>query len=229
MTIAMVCFDLGGVLIRTCHTWEEGCLAADLEHRVEANLDRVQAAHRRWTDELGLGRISEAEWAERIASACDGLYSPSEIVRIHYAWTQREYDGVGAIIDALHTAGIETSCLSNTNHAHWTRIIHHDGVRELPGLPEYPTVRRLGCHFASHLLAMAKPDPAIYEAFERATGTSGSSILFFDDRAENVAAARSRGWRAEPIDAQSETAAQITRLLIEHGVLSPGETGGLTR
>ncbi len=31
--IRLVCFDLGGVVIRICRTWAEGCAAAGLEVR----------------------------------------------------------------------------------------------------------------------------------------------------------------------------------------------------
>ena len=29
----IVCFDIGGVLVRICRTWEEGCIAADVPLR----------------------------------------------------------------------------------------------------------------------------------------------------------------------------------------------------
>jgi FMN phosphatase YigB (HAD superfamily) len=219
MAIEIVCFDLGGVLVRTCHSWAEGCKAAGLEirmHREDAPLQAIRVA---LIDELGLGRLAEAQWAEQLSHAWEGLYSPAEIVRIHYAWTQGEYDGVGVVIDALHDAGVETSCLSNTNHAHFARLVHHDGSAPLEGEPEYPTVRRLHRHFASHLLGLAKPDPAIYAAFEQATERAGPSILFFDDRPENVAAARARGWNAEPIDPRTETGPQLGAWLREYRVI----------
>ena len=40
-------------------------------------------------------------------------------------------------------------------------------------------MKSLGRHFASHLIVLAKPDLAIYRAFEEATGHRGESILFF--------------------------------------------------
>jgi FMN phosphatase YigB (HAD superfamily) len=219
MTVECVCFDLGGVLVRTCHSWDEGCVAAGLEVRPHPDAEHANAAWLALTDRFGLGQLVEAEWAEELSRAWDGLYSIPEILRIHHAWTQREYDGVDRLVDALHGAGVETSCLSNTNHAHWARLVHLDGEAPRAGDPEYPTVHRLRGHFASHLLGLAKPDPAIYGAFEQATGRTGSSILFFDDRPENVAAARARGWRAEQIDPRVETSPQIGARLREHRVL----------
>jgi len=38
-----------------------------------------------------------------------------------------------------------------------------------------------------------KPDPVIYEAFEREYGVP---YAYFDDRAENVEGAKARGWNA---------------------------------
>ena len=58
-------------------------------------------------------------------------------------------------------------------------------------------------------MGLAKPDPAIYEAFEAATGLRGPQILFFDDLAPNVAAARARGWN----DPLVETVPQLRRHL----------------
>lgn len=169
--------------------------------------------------QLGTGKLDEAEWAERLARGLDGVYSPGELMRIHHAWSQREYAGVAALIDALHDAQVITSCLSNTNHAHWRRLVHRDGQRELDGEPEYPSVRRLMHQHASHLFGVAKPEPAIYAAFELAVQQPGPAILFFDDLPANVAMARTLGWKAETIDPRRETVPQIRRYLTAHGLL----------
>ena len=66
---------------------------------------------------------------------------------------------------------------------------------------------------------MAKPDPAIYAEFERLAGVRGDGILFFDDRAENVDAARRRDWRAHRIDPESDPIAQVREHLRRYGVL----------
>ena len=61
---------------------------------------------------------------------------------------------------------------------------------------------RLTHRFASHLCGLCKPDAAIFEHVERTTGVPPSQILFFDDLAENVDAAKSRGWRGYVIDSR---------------------------
>ncbi len=149
----------------------------------------------------------------------DGAFSPDEAKRIHHASSCEELSGALALVDAVRDAGITTACLSNTNHPHWVRLVHHDGVAPLAGEPEYPSIARLDRQFASHLLGLAKPDPAIYVEFERLVGLSGRHILFFDDLAKNVDAARCRGWRAHRIDPQRDSIAQVREHLQTHGVL----------
>ena len=50
--------------------------------------------------------------------------------------------------------------------------------------------------FYSCRLGLAKPDPAVYEAVLDDLGTTPQSVLFIDDRAENVLAAAALGLRA---------------------------------
>jgi putative hydrolase of the HAD superfamily len=45
-------------------------------------------------------------------------------------------------------------------------------------------------------LGLAKPDPAIYAAADRAYGTVPGDVVFLDDRPENVEAANAHGWTA---------------------------------
>ena len=168
---------------------------------------------------MGTGRLSEQEWAERLESALGKLYLAEELVRIHQAILQREYDGALDLVEGLNEAGLSTACLSNTCDAHWVRLLHRDGATQRSGPPEYPSLLRLQHPHASHLLGVAKPDLAIYRAFEKSTGFIGARILFFDDRIDNVEAARSLGWRAERVDPKTETVPQIRRLLRTHQVM----------
>jgi putative hydrolase of the HAD superfamily len=78
---------------------------------------------------------------------------------------------------------------------------------------EYPTVGLLKHHYASHLLGCAKPDEAIYRAFENEVNCTGRQILFFDDLEENINAARKRNWNAHQIDHTQPTAPQIESIL----------------
>jgi glucose-1-phosphatase len=217
-TPRLVCFDLGGVLIRICGSWSESCHAAGLAARDEP-APEVDEKRRSLTAQLDLGRISFDAWAADVSRVFQGLYSPEEAKRAHDAIGQEEQAGALALVDALHDAGVATACLSNTNHPHWVRLAHHDGVAPLAGEPEYPAVARLKTHFASHLLGLAKPDGAIYAEVERLVGLPGRDILFFDDRAENIDAARRRDWRAHQIDPQRDPVGQVREYLRRYGLL----------
>jgi len=217
--IELVCFDLGGVLVRTCTVWSDLCRAARLEVRGGSAGALAEQARRQIGEAQMLGSLSTEQWVEAMHRALDGLYSAEEITALHDAVLIGEYPGVGALIDDLHRAGVATACLSNTSSPHWVKMLHHDGVDPLPGDALYPGVRSLGSHHASHLMRLLKPSPSIYRAFEKATGYSGAQILFFDDLAENIAAAREVGWRAETIDPTRPTDEQLRRYLAAHGVL----------
>lgn len=195
--VRLVCFDLGGVVIRICRTWAEGCAAAGLPVRDPGLWAATRPARGELIVELQTGRIDGAAFAARASSLVDGLYSPAEILAVHNAWMLGEYPGVVHLVDRLSRSGFATAALSNTNHVHWTRI------------GGFPAIMRMDHLLASHQLGLHKPDPAIYRAVERHTGWAGPEILFFDDTAENVDAARALGWHAEVIDPAGPTAEQM--------------------
>ena len=219
--IKIICFDVGGVLVRIHRSWPEVCRAVGLEARDDWSGEAATRAHQTMMELFGTGQIAEEEWAHRLSIALNGSYTPAELTRIHAAWPQAEYPGAEQMIDELHAAGVETACLSNTTHSHWLRLTHRapdgDGWPRA-GAPEFPAVQRLRRHFASHVMGLAKPDPAIYRAFEAATGRAGGQILFFDDLPPNVAAARALGWNAEVIDPLVETVPQLRRHLSAYRV-----------
>src|SRR5262245_4888436 len=102
MKIRLVCFDLGGVLVKICRRWSDGCRAAGLDVRGNSAGDRAGNLRRELTHRLGVGEFSEDEWAERVSRETGGLYSPEEIKRIHHAWSQQEYPGALELVDALN-------------------------------------------------------------------------------------------------------------------------------
>ena len=213
--IKLVCFDWGGVILRICRSWQEGCERAGLPVR-DGSTDE-SAMHRR--HELSIryqiGELSCEAFVDALAETTDGLYTPDEIRLIHDAWLIEEYEGVGDVVSELVAhPSVSTGLLSNTNQLHWER---HFETGNRPA--DFPTVGLLEHRHASHLLRLAKPDPAIYRAFERETGFDGPTILFFDDLEENVQAARSVGWKSEQIDHTNDTAGQIRAHLRTHDVL----------
>jgi FMN phosphatase YigB (HAD superfamily) len=213
--IRLVCFDVGGVLIKHRRTWREGCLAAGLPVREgcetpEASARRKEAAHL-----FATGRIDPAAFYRGMSESTGGLYTPAEIEHIHHCWLGPEYDRVGPVVRRLVEQGrVQTGVLSNTTDPHWARLLPRNGRP-----PEFPTPSLLSNLHASHLLGHMKPAPEIYAEFERRTGLAGPEILFLEDLPENAAPAAARGWRIAPIDHTRETADQIESALRAHGVL----------
>lgn len=209
--IDLVVFDLGGVLVQIVRSWGEAHARAGLPAHPIAQDVAFLARRAPLLDGLSTGRIAPAEYYAGVAEVSHDVYTPDEVRRIHLAWHWAEYRGVDVVVEAIEAAGIATGALSNTSEPHWA---------DLRGpASRYPTVARLRHAVASHLAGVLKPDPAIYRAVEEASGIPASRLLFFDDLAENVEAARSLGWRAERIDPTGDTAAQLLAALRRHGVL----------
>jgi len=205
--IELVVFDLGGVLVRIARDWAEAHALADLpphpiveDPAFHAGTRVVAAAHQS-------GAVTPEQWAVEVARRSDGAYTKEQAFAVLDAWIIGEYLGVDAVFDALDAAEVSTAVLSNTNPRHWTHPL------------QAATRARAGHAHASHLLGALKPEPAIYERFEAATGAGASAILFFDDGPANVEAARARGWRAEHIDHEGDTATQLLAALRAHGVI----------
>ena len=209
--IDLVVFDLGGVLVQIVRSWGEAHTRAGFPAHPIAEDAAFLARRAPFLDALSVGHIEADEYYAGVAGASRSIYTPDDVRRIHLAWHWAEYPGVDAVTTAIEAAGVLTGALSNTSEPHWA---------DLRGpASRYPTVARLRHAVASHLAGVLKPDAAIYRAFEEASGVEASRLLFFDDIAENVEAARGLGWRAERIDPTGDTAAQLLAALRRHGVV----------
>ena len=203
----IVCFDIGGVLVRICRTWEEGCIAADVSLRpFQEKPDHVE---RRQTllANLQRGDIEDGDFHQRLSDLFEGMWSREEVARVDTAWLLDAYPGTLEVIRELDANGVQTACLSNTSQGHWDCLLAHENVASL------------GSHHASHLLGLAKPDPEIYAEFERLVGARPEEIVFFDDLEANVESAAARGWDAVRIDHEADTAKQMLDALRIRGLL----------
>lgn len=214
--VRCVCFDWGGVILRICRSFEEGVHRAGLDLRPGTDAPALKQQRHDLAHEYQIGRLTREEFLSRVSAAMNEVYTPAEFERIHDAWLIEEYPGVDRLVaDLLASPRVETAMLSNTNELHWRR--QQPGA---DGLPHFPTAGRLKHRHASHLLGLAKPEASIYRAFERETGFTPGSILFFDDLADNINTARACGWLAEQIDHTGDTAAQMREHLRRYGVLA---------
>lgn len=202
----VVCFDLGGVLIRICRSFEEAALAAGIPLRVLDDPGHIAPRRRSLVARHQRGELSADAFHRALSELLDGAYTPQEIARIHEAILIDEYAGAAELVRSIADAGLVTACLSDTDESHW---------RTLVGMP---SIAALVHRHASHLWGLEKPDPAIYRRFERELPARGEEILYFDDLEENVEAALLLGWDAVLVDHADDPTEQVRRALASRGV-----------
>jgi putative hydrolase of the HAD superfamily len=206
--IAVVVFDLGGVIVRICQTWQEALRVANVSSPLleEPSLPLIdfgpfnayQATElplETYLDELAafLGCTSE------------------EALKIHLSILITPYPGIDQAIDRIKDAGIVTGCLSNTNAPHW-----HAMTETAPFAP----VAKLEFRAGSHELGCAKPDPNAFIRYAEKFGLQNSPIIYFDDSKTNVEVAIKLGWDAHPIDPWGDPATEIMEILSRSPLIS---------
>lgn len=185
MSLRVVCFDLGGVLVDVCHTWDEAMAHAGMSpgacHRTP--LSRVEAFV-----QYQAGRLTDKEYLEKLSRSLGLTIEEAALAHAHIL--RDEVADVLAVVEEVHEAGWATGCLSNTNALHWEELLSG----------RFPAIASLHWPMASHLVRSAKPEPEIYAEFESVTGAKGREITYFDDVQEYVEAARCRGWIGIEVD-----------------------------
>lgn len=226
--IQLVCFDLGGVVVRICRSLREACERVGLPYHADADTPELRQGRHGVSLQHTVGEFEDGTYYERMAAHTAGLYGPEDIKLIDDAWIVEPYSGIEEIVESLNaTEGLATGCLSNTTREHWCEMAHvNDSDLLRPGAPRFPAVPKMQHRAASHLLRLAKPGVEAYRAYEAATGIPGGRILFFDDTPDNVHGAREAGWHAERIDYAGDTAAQVRSLLARYGVELNHEPAG---
>jgi putative hydrolase of the HAD superfamily len=207
---ALVCFDLGRVLVRICEGWRDAHAHAGLPGVApDTNEPRVREGLGAVIHAFEVGALTADEFATR-SGAVLGT-SAASVHRVLDAWLRGTTRGATTLLDDLLTRGHRTACLSNTNARHWELMSRWGADEQLWS--------RLQLRYASHELGLRKPDPAIYAAVEARSGVAPAQIVFFDDLIENVLAARTRGWRAFEVTSREDPVAEMRAVLREEGLL----------
>lgn len=175
--IRSVVFDIGWVFVRLDY---RPMLELFRAHGIEAdNLHAVLA--RAALEEHESGRLPGSGLLERLSLLTGRRVSPE---RMHQYWIAM-FELETAMVDLAHRVS-ETHrvyLLSNIGDLHWAHLsreyrMHRVGHGALP----------------SFLAGVMKPHAEIYAEAERRFGLAPAQTVFIDDRADNIAAARSRGW-----------------------------------
>jgi FMN phosphatase YigB (HAD superfamily) len=76
----------------------------------------------------------------------------------------------------------------------------------------FPFYNTFDGHILSYEHKSMKPDARLYEVVERMSGHRGSSLLYLDDRPENIAAGAGRGWQVILHETPEKSCAAFKRL-----------------
>ena len=175
--IDTVVFDIGWVLVRFNYRpiidllRARGCAVDDLH----AVLERAALADHE------SGRLHGHGLLERLAALASAPVSHAEL---HEKWVGM-FELDPPMLDLAHRLSEhhKVYLLSNIGDLHWAYLsreyrFHALGHGALP----------------SYLAGAMKPHPDIYAEAERRFALVPAATVFIDDRADNIAAARARGW-----------------------------------
>ncbi|MEY1557408.1 HAD family hydrolase [Yoonia sp. R2331] len=188
MTINAVIFDIGNVLI---------------EWQPERFYDRVIGKARRrdmfaaldlhgMNDDVDKGADFRTTVTQFAAANPDWH---GEIMMWHDNWLEMAapaIDGSVDILRKLRAAGVPVFALSNF------------GVQTFEiAEPVYPFLTEFDRRYISGHMRVTKPDPAIYQMVEDDCGLPPDTLLFADDRQDNIDAAAARNWQTHLFDGPS--------------------------
>lgn len=203
----VVCFDVGGVLIRITQKWREAATYAGVTIREDFPAD-AWLWDAPFFDAYQIGELTDDAYLEQLALYL-GNVTVEESRRVHNHIMIEPYPGVEQIVEALNNAGYITACLSNTNEPHWLDMFNSG---------RFPANEGLQIQLASHRMGLQKPDAEIFRKFEELSNASGNEIVFFDDSEPNIEAVRQFGWLATLINPREDTATQILAGLSQAGI-----------
>ena len=184
-TIRAVLFDYGLVLSGPPNP------AAWKRMHVTLAVDPDRFHHEYWgrRHDYDRGALSGADYWQAIAAeAGQPTLAPDTLTLLEDAdtdlWTDLN-EPMLAWAQQLQQRGIRTGILSNIGDS------MQAGIER-----KFAWIDRFHHRTWSHALGIAKPEPAIYAHAAEGLGTPPPEILFIDDRADNIAAARQAGMQA---------------------------------
>lgn len=177
-----VYFDLGMVLVEFDHQ----IAVEQLAELTSQPSDRVNQVlfHSDLQNRYETGLVSSSEFAAEIRNELQSDAPDEQILEAISAIFQPN-EFIVPVLEMLRDKDVPMAILSNTCEAHWLWILKQNWF--VPGnWFEY--------HVLSYEVKCMKPDVGIYQTCEERSGRSASNLFFTDDKPENTAAARERGW-----------------------------------
>jgi len=197
--IEFVLFDLGGVLI------DPGGVGRMRELSGLASDDEVWARwlRCRWVRQIEAGRCTPQEFAVGLIGDWGLDVTPEAFLTEFASWPGPPYSGAFDVVAEVRDQ-LPIGFLSNANAVHWGA--NYEGA---------PITDAFEHRFLSFELGMVKPDREIFDAVAARLPVPRERVLFLDDIALNVEAARAARFQAEQVRRPDGARAA----LVEAGVL----------
>ncbi len=204
MTIEAVVLDIGRVLLN----WDpEGAFDRAIgPARRKALFDAVDL----WAMNASIDRGANFHDTVR-ATAAEHPDWHDEVMLWETLWIEMAAPPItltARLLRALRARGMPVYSLTNFG-AQTIRIAEQ----------HYPVLREFDRRFVSGELGLMKPEPEIFAHVEAQTGHAPEALLFADDNADNIEAARARGWHVH----RFEHARGLADRLVAEELLSPEE------
>jgi FMN phosphatase YigB (HAD superfamily) len=192
-------FDLGRVVldidfgkVAACWAGHAGCEPAQLVGRLKPN--DAWRRHER-------GEISDAEFFESLRRSLGIAISDDQFLEGWNAIFTGEMPGVAAML-ARAGQRLPLYAFSNTNGAH----VAHFSQAYAGVLGHFREI------YLSSSIGLRKPEAEAYDHVVKAIGLPASRIVFFDDSADNIAGARTRGLTAVHVTSPDDVAKALAAL-----------------
>ena len=208
--IRVLLFDVGGVLVQL--------RGIEIMREWLGNTLTEEQLWRRWLRSPSVrryetGQIAADEFACGLVAEFGLSLEPQRFLQSFSDWPIGLYPGTSQMLARI-PSGYRRAVLTNSNALHWPRVL---------------SAMQLGAvfdiHFASHLTGRIKPDADAFEHVIDALGCVAAQVLFLDDNALNIEAARLVGMHAScvkgPLEAQ--------RALSDFGIIRLDDHTGAQR
>jgi len=196
--VRAILFDLGGVLVEL-----DGppLLPEWLDEEIS-----LQENKRRWAQSASVeafekGEIKADRFVEGLIRELNLNVSPEVFTERFLRWPANLYPGALNLLEDLRSKTL-LALYSNTSELHWPRMMDEFSLR---GYFDH--------HFASFLIGYYKPDVASFNYVANKMQLPEQNILFLDDSAANVEAARKAGMQSVQVQGVEGVKAVLPRFL----------------
>jgi HAD superfamily hydrolase (TIGR01509 family) len=194
---SVVVFDLGKVLLDFDYSIAARKIAAHSSLGLEGLRDLLNGP---LLYRLETGLMTSEQFFGQVCARC-GYSGKLDEFCAAFADIFSEIKPMTALHAALRSANVPTYIFSNTNDL----AIGHIRAR-------FPFFSQFDGYIFSYQQGFMKPSPKIYEVVETQTGQKGESIVYMDDRPENIDAGLARSWKALLHRTPGETISALRRL-----------------